>query len=134
MGGEPGKWGVIGNSRGTYQEMKDDYAFLSSLEKKVWDWLVKNNISFDTERTFLEASGELGSAKVDFVIPDRNLLLRVMGSYWHSGLEAKARDELSKERLMGEGWIVVDLWEPDLTDEKIEGTMRKAIRGEEVVR
>ena len=111
-----------------------DYAFLSSLEKKVWDWLVKNNIPFDTERTFLAESGELGSARVDFVIPDRNLLLRVMGSYFHSGLEAKARDELSKERLMGQGYNVVDLWESDLTDEKIENTMRKALRGEEIIR
>lgn len=111
-----------------------DYQFLSSLEKKVWDWLVKNNIPFDTERTFLAESRELGSAVVDFVIPDRNLLLRVMGSYWHSGLEAEARDDLSKERLMGQGWIVVDLWEENLTDEKIENTMRKAIEGQEILK
>ena len=113
---------------------QSDYAFLSNLEKKVWDWLVKNNIPFDTERTFLAESGELGSAKVDFVIPDRNLLLRVMGSYWHSTLEAQARDLLSKERLMGQGWIVVDLWEPDLTDAKIERTMRLALQGQEVIK
>jgi len=111
-----------------------DYAFLSNLEKKVWDWLVKNNIPFDTERTFLAGAGELGSAKVDFVIPDRNLLLRVMGSYWHSGLEAKARDELSKERLMAQGYIVVDLWEESLTDEKLEATMRLALQGQEAFR
>ena len=113
---------------------QSDYAFLSSLEKKVWDWLVKNKIPFDTERTFLAEARELGSAIIDFVIPDRNLLLRVMGSYWHSGLKAKARDELSKERLMGEGWMVVDLWESDLTDEKIEKTMRLAIEGQEMLR
>ena len=112
----------------------NDYEFLSNLAKKVWDWLVKNNIPFDTERTFLAGAGELGSAKVDFVIPDRNLLLRVMGSYWHSGLEAKARDELSKERLMAQGYIVVDLWEETLTDERIDHTMQLALRGEEVLR
>ena len=113
---------------------QSDYQFLSSLERKVWDWLAKNNISFDTERTFLAEAGELGSARVDFVIPDRNLLLRVMGSYWHSGLEAEARDRLGKEGLMAQGWIVVDLWEDDLTDEKIERTMRLAIEGREVIR
>ena len=112
-----------------------EYAFLSNLERKVWDWLVKNDIPFDTERVMLAPARELGSAIVDFVIPDRNLILRVMGSYFHSSLQSKARDELSKERLIAQGYIVVDLWEADLiTPDKLDHTMRLALQGEEVPR
>ena len=111
-----------------------DYAFLSELEKKVWDWLAKNKIPFDTEQTMLAPARELGSAIVDFIIPDRNLILRVLGSYWHSTLEAMARDEFSKERLLNQGYIVVDLHEETLTKEKIEATMRLALQGQESLR
>lgn len=113
---------------------QSDYQFLSSLEKKVWDWLVKNNISFQTERVMLAEARELGSAVVDFYIPDRNLVLRVMGSYYHSSIQSKARDILGKERLLGAGYQVVDLWEENLTDEKIEKTMTLALQGQEMLR
>ena len=110
-----------------------EYAFLSSLEKKVWDWLAKNNIPFETEQTMLAPARELGSAIVDFLIPDKNLILRVLGSYWHSGLTAKARDEFSKERLMNQGYIVVDLLEENLTTDKIDRTLQMAMQGQEVL-
>lgn len=110
------------------------YNFLSSLEKKVWDWLVKNNIPFETEQTMLAPARETGSAIVDFLLADKNIILRIMGSYWHSGLTAKARDELSKERLMNQGYIVVDLWESSLSDDKLEATMRLALQGQEQLR
>lgn len=113
---------------------QSDYQFLSSLEKKVWDWLVKNNIPFQTERVMLAEARELGSAVVDFYIPDRNLVLRVMGSYYHSGIQSQARDILGKERLIGAGYIVVDLHEENLTDEKIEKTMTLALQGQEMLR
>ena len=108
-----------------------DYQFLSTLEKKVWNWLAKNDIPFDTQQTMLAPARELGSAVVDFILPVSNIILRCMGSYWHSGLEAKARDEFSKERLLQMGYIVVDLWEENLQDDKIEKTMEMALRGEE---
>ena len=112
---------------------QSDYDFLSTLEKKVWDWLTKNNIPFQTEETMLAEAREVGSAIVDFLIPDKNLIIRVMGSYWHSGLTAKARDELAKERLINQGYIVVDIWEENLTEEKIDRTMRMALEGQEVL-
>ena len=75
---------------------------------------------------------ELGSQTVDFVLDDRNLVFRVMGSYYHSSFESKARDELGKERLINEGYIVVDLHEEDLNDEKIDRTMEFALQGMEI--
>ena len=82
----------------------------------------------------LAEARELGSAIVDFVLPDKNLLLRVMGSYWHSGFESKARDLLSKERLMAKGYVVVDLHEENLSENKLEATMQLAMQGQEVLR
>ena len=107
--------------------------FLSELEKKVYDWLIKHEIPFETQKQMFGYAGELGSATVDFILPDRNLALRCMGAYWHSGLEAKARDEFGKEQLINNGYIVVDLHEEDLTDERIDRTMELALEGIEVL-
>ena len=79
-------------------------------------------------------AGEAGSATVDFIIPDRNTALRCMGSYWHSSLESKARDEFGKEQLINEGFIVVDLWEENLSDDRIQNTMELALEGIEALR
>ena len=108
--------------------------FFSALEKKVYDWLSKHEIPFDSQERMFGCAGELGSAVIDFVLTDRNTVLRCMGSYWHSGLEAKARDEFGKEQLINKGYIVVDLWEEDLTDERIDRTMELALEGIEVPR
>ena len=115
--------------------MGDAYDFLSSLEKKVYDWLTKNDILFSTQETMFGLASELGSAVVDFIIGDRNLALRIMGSYWHSGIESKARDEFGKEQLLNAGYQVVDLWEENLeTPEKLETTMQLALKGQETLR
>jgi len=110
------------------------YEFLSALEKKVYDWLAKNKIPFESQETMFGIAGEVGSATIDFILPLQNIALRIMGSYYHSSFEAKARDELGRERLVNDGYIVVDLHEENLTDEKVEATMQAAIRGEEVLR
>ena len=111
-----------------------EYEFMSDLEKKVYNWLMKNNILFETQQTMFGMASDFGSATVDFIIPDRNLALRVMGTYYHTGITPEARDRLGKERLIAEGYVVVDLHEENLTDERIENTMRLAMRGEEALR
>ena len=72
---------------------------------------------------------EAGSATIDFILTERNIVLRVMGSYWHSGLEAEARDDFGKEQLINRGYQVVDLWEERLDDDNLENTMKLAIEG-----
>ena len=78
-------------------------------------------------------AGEVGSATIDFVLQGRNIVLRVMGSWWHSGVESKARDSFGKEQLINRGYIVVDLWEETLTDERIDNTMQLALKGQEAL-
>ena len=114
--------------------MDNIYLFLSELEKKVFSWLTKRNIPFTTQNKMFGEAGELGSATVDFIIQERNLALRVMGSYWHSTIEAKARDDFGKEQLINRGYIVVDLWEENLSDEKINSTLELALEGQEALR
>jgi len=114
--------------------MDNQYQFLSDLERRVYDWLSKREIPFTTQEPMFGYAGELGSAVVDFVLGERNIVLRIMGSYWHSGMEAKARDSLGKERLMNAGYQVVDLWEENLSDDKINRTMELALEGQETLR
>ena len=114
--------------------MDNQYQFLSDLEKKVYNWLSKREIPFTTQQPMFGIAGEAGSAVVDFVLGERNIVLRIMGSYWHSGMEAKARDSLGKERLMNAGYQVVDLWEENLSDDKINRTMELALEGQETLR
>jgi very-short-patch-repair endonuclease len=109
------------------------YPFLSDLEKKVYNWLSKNDIPFTTQEPMFGVYGELGSAVIDFVLGERNIVLRVMGSYYHSTARAKARDEFGKEQLINQGYIVVDLKEEDLADDKIDRTMELALEGVEVL-
>ena len=114
--------------------MSSEYAFLSDLEKKVYNWLTRNDIPFTTQQRMFGTAGEVGSAVIDFILGERNIALRIMGSYWHSTLEAKARDEFGKEQLVNQGYIVIDLWEERLDDDNIENTMRLALEGIEVFR
>jgi len=110
-----------------------NYMFLSSLEKVVYGWLTKNNIRFTMQNRF-GGFMEAGSIVVDFILIEFNIVLRIMGSYWHTGLEAEGRDIMGKELLIGQGYQVVDLWEENLAPDKLEGTMQLALQGQEAPR
>ena len=70
---------------------------------------------------------------MDFVLIERNIVLRCMGTFWHSGLETNARDLLGREKLTEAGYTVVDVWEENLTAGKIDSTMELAISGQEAL-
>jgi len=114
--------------------MDNQYQFLSDLERRVYDWLAKREIPFTTQEPMFGIAGEAGSAVIDFVLTERNIVLRTMGSYWHSSLESKARDDFGKEQLVNKGYIVVDLQEEDLADDKITHTLRLALEGQEILK
>ena len=110
----------------------EEYAFLNNLEKVVASWLVKRGIAFQTQAPMF-GIGELGSATVDFILVERNVAIRTMGRYWHSGLGVNARDLLGREKLTEAGYTVVDVWEENLTAGKINSTMELAIQGQEML-
>ena len=108
------------------------YFLLNNLERIVYNWLIKHSILFTAQAPMFGA-GELGSATVDFILTERNIALRVMGGYWHSGLETNARDLLGKEKLAEVGYTVVDVREENLIAGKIDSTMELAISGQEAL-
>ena len=110
----------------------EEYAFLNNLEKVIASWLMKHDIAFQTQVPMF-GIGELGAATVDFVLIERNIVLRCMGTFWHSGLETNARDLLGKEKLVEVGYTVVDVREENLTAGKIDSTMELAISGQEAL-
>ena len=111
----------------------DVYQFLNNLEKIIYGWLIKHSILFTTQAPMFGGAGELGSAIVDFILTERNIVLRIMGGYWHTGLEVNARDLLGREKLTERGYTVVDVWEDDI-NRNLETTMELAIVGQEMLK
>ena len=105
--------------------------FLNNLEKIVYGWLIKHSILFTAQAPMFGA-GELGSATVDFILTARNVAIRTMGGYWHTGLETNARDLLGREKLAEAGYTVVDVWEDDI-NHNLDATMELAIQGQEML-
>ena len=110
----------------------EEYAFLNNLEKVVANWLMKRNVPFQTQ-TPMFGIGELGAAIVDFVLIERNIVLRCMGTFWHTGLEVNARDLLGREKLTEAGYTVVDVWEDDI-NRNLDAVMELAISGQEMLK
>jgi len=107
--------------------------FLNNLEKIVYGWLIKHSILFTAQAPMFGGIGELGSATVDFILTARNVAIRTMGGYWHTGLETNARDLLGREKLAEAGYTVVDVWEDDI-NHNLETTMELAIAGQEMLK
>ena len=111
----------------------DIYNFLNNLEKIVYGWLIKHSILFTAQAPMFGGAGELGSAIVDFILTERNIVLRCMGTFWHTGLEVNARDLLGREKLTEAGYTVVDVWEDDI-NRNLEAVMELAIQGQEMLK
>lgn len=98
----------------------------------VFKWLTDHNVEFEYQSPFEGGRLSIGGAVADFVLPSPRLILRVMGEYWHYGdVERQASDVLQKERMLVEGWGVVDLRERDL-QERPNYVMGQALLGIEV--
>ena len=103
---------------------------MSSPEEMVFKWLTKRAIFFQPQVGFMGGVSEAGGAKVDFVLTDLNIIIRVQ-SYWHTLPEARARDVMQRIALINQGYIVVDVWEEDLR-KNLENVMSRALKGEEL--
>lgn len=105
----------------------------TDIEIIVLRWLDRNKIEYEFQSSLMGGFFELGGAVVDVLIPDRNLAWRIMGEYWHRGVEKTGTDTIQREMLEGMGYTVVDLFELDIR-ERLSETMTKAIQGEEMLR
>jgi very-short-patch-repair endonuclease len=102
----------------------------STPELLIADWLTWHQILFVTQQNMYGGVTESGGAKVDFLLPFSNIILRIQ-SYWHTLPEARARDEMQKAAMLNDGYIVVDIWETKLTANP-DQVMRSALQGQEL--
>ena len=97
----------------------------------VIQYLEARKIPFEFQTSLAGGLFELGGAVVDFIIPG-GIAWRVMGTYWHRGVQKSGSDLIQKENLAAMGLTVIDLQEDDLNN-RLEETMRLALRGEEML-
>lgn len=108
-------------------------AIASDLEIIVMRWLDKRKIAYEFQTSLRGGFYQLGGAVCDFLLPARRLAWRIFGEYWHRGVTKEGSDTLQREMLTELGWTVVDLWSDDI-ENRLEETLTKALRGEEVLR
>jgi len=107
-----------------------EVARLSSWERKVYYALRRRGISFQMQVNYAGGVGILGGMRVDFVLQDRPVIIRVQGP-WHLFPAAQARDELQRQYLQALGYTVVDLYEEDIAnlDRALEQKLGVPVRG-----
>lgn len=92
-----------------------ELAQMSSWERQVYLFLKERAIAFRPEVSYAGGVGILGGMRVDFVLYDRAITLRIQGP-WHLFPGARARDEMQRQTLIAQGYTVIDFWEEDLRD------------------
>lgn len=105
----------------------------TDIEQLVLDWLDKRKIVYEFETSLRGGFYALGGAVVDIILRERRLAWRIFGEYWHRGVTKEGSDTIQREMLTELGWTVVDLWSDDI-ENRLEETLTKALRGEEVLR
>jgi len=107
----------------------------SDLERICLSWLDKRGITdYEFQSSQMGGRFELGGAIVDFLFSERALAWRVQGDYFHQGVEKEGTDAIQRELLESQGWTVIDIYGSDLdTPERINNTLTRALRGEEVI-
>ena len=104
-------------------------------ERIVWAWLERRGLSFAPQVSLMGGVGEVGGARVDFVVyglMGQPVVLRVMGGYWHGAAfpERQRIDVEQANRLRLNGYAVVDLVEQDIYDAVEYNRMTAYIEGE----
>jgi very-short-patch-repair endonuclease len=103
----------------------------TDIERIVMSYLDKRGIRYEFQTSLAGGHYELGGAVVDFII-NGVLAWRVMGEYWHEGVEQRGKDMVQREILTSMGFIVVDLWGEDIK-QNTDSTLTKALAGEDVM-
>ncbi len=111
---------------------KDLLSAASDLEILVYYYLLTKGEVFEFQAQLIGGFGnETGDTKVDFTLPEKMILFRVQGDYFHTGADVEAKDYLQKDRLSAMGYTVIDLWGHDL-QHSFNETMTLAMQGQEM--
>jgi len=106
---------------------------LSDIEQLVYDWLTKRQIPFESQVSVRGGVFSLGGAKIDFILIESRICLRIQGEYYHTGVTKEGSDIIQKEMLSALGYTVVDIWGQDLLN-RLDETLTKALLGEEMLK
>lgn len=99
-------------------------ASMSSLEWVVYRELKRRNIPFSMQVDYAGGVGYRGGMKVDFVLQDRRIVIRVMG-FWHGFPGARERDIQSRSYLEALGYTVIDLTTQEIELDVVAALDRK---------
>ena len=105
----------------------------TNLEIIVYNWLTRRKIPFEFQTSLAGGFFQLGGAVVDFILYEQMLAWRVMGEYYHKGVEKTGSDITQREMLNSMGYTVVDLLADDL-ENRPEDTLNLALQGMEMLR
>ncbi len=88
------------------------------------------NIEYVYQANLIGGRTTTGGTVADFYVPGYNLIIRVMGVYWHyeQGPLAINEDQLIKETLRTKGYVVVDIDEDDALAEPLY-YVQEALKG-----
>jgi very-short-patch-repair endonuclease len=82
----------------------------TSIEKKIYDYLLLKNISFEKQKV-------VGNKFiVDAYIPSLNLVIEADGDYWHSREDNKIKDKKKNEYLKTKGFNLIRLTETEINN------------------
>ena len=76
--------------------------------------LRKLNISFVFQKSFLGGRTTTGGLVADFYLPGYSMVISVLGTYWHSTPEVRAKDIVQKLALASDGIATIFILEVDI--------------------
>lgn len=88
-------------------------------ERILYKEFQRRRVTFSYQSSMLGGRLELGGMVADFILYDYGAVVRVQGTYWHTGAEPEARDAQQKAILENRGWDVWDIWDWEVLDEDI---------------
>lgn len=80
----------------------------SEIEKIVRKQLVKRKVKFIRQ-------AKISRYSVDFLLPDRKIILEADGTYWHSTPIQIEKDKIRDKNLMNRGYQIIHISEEDIT-------------------
>ena len=79
----------------------------TSIEIAIRNVLIGRNVPFIEQ-------AEIGRYRVDFLIPNKNIVIECDGEYWHSSPESKEKDRFRDVKLIAMGYSVIRLTGSDI--------------------
>lgn len=100
---------------------------LTTLYIRVYWALKRLRAHFVPQVNYEGGAGYPGGTRVDFLLPDRNMVIYVQGPYYHETGESRARDMLNELMLRARGItpVLIWFWELENTEMAEAAVLRK---------